>query len=181
MPLRNYGHPIADVIGTSSYVDWQSSFDGLNAPGANNYWKSHYLHNLSPQAVDVILEYAESAPSEHCEIFIPHMQGAISRIPENETAYTHREAPFILNIHSRWENPEQQEAHITWARSFFDATKPFSTGGVYVNFISEEGVERVKDAYTRETYEKLVQLKNKFDPDNIFRLNQNIKPTVERT
>lgn len=176
-PIREFATPHGEHLGLNPFVGWQSAFDGLNAPGARNYWKSHNLKDLSDGAIDAILEYGSKLPSPDCEIFIPHMEGAIQRVPAAETAYAHRDAPFIINIHTRWQDPADDETCIRWARDLFDATRPFSTGGVYVNFLSDEGEARVRDAYPPEVWDRLVQLKNKYDPMNLFRLNQNIKPT----
>ncbi|HEY3290815.1 MAG TPA: BBE domain-containing protein, partial [Anaerolineae bacterium] len=99
-------------------------------------------------------------------------------VGHDETAYIHRAAPFLLNINAMWTDPQESTEHIGWARDFWAAMQPFSAGGVYVNFLSDEGAERVRAAYDPKTYERLVALKNKYDPMNFFRLNQNIKPTA---
>ena len=123
----------------------------------------------------IAVEFAKKMPTDECEIFIPHMEGYPSRIPENETAFAHRNTPFVLNIHTRWRKEEDDKRSIDWARGIHKATEPYSQG-VYVNFISQEGADRVRDAYTPEVWERLVQVKRKYDPGNIFKLNQNIKP-----
>jgi FAD/FMN-containing dehydrogenase len=176
-PLRTFGTPHGEHLGMNPYTGWQSGFDALNEPGARNYWKSHYLKDLSDGAIDAILDFAGRLPSPHCEIFIPHLQGATSRVPETATAYAHRAAPFAINIHTRWYDPEDDAACIAWVRDFFERTKPFAEG-VYVNFLSDEGMGRVRDAYPQETWERLVALKNRYDPGNLFRMNQNIEPTA---
>ena len=102
------------------------------------------------------------------------MEGAVRKVSNFDTAYPHRDAPFVLNIHSRWDAPGDGAACMAWARSLFDATRQSSTGGVYVNFLNEEGEDRVRAAYPRGTFERLAQLKQRYDPDNFFRLNQNI-------
>jgi FAD/FMN-containing dehydrogenase len=104
------------------------------------------------------------------------MEGAPSRVAEDATAFAHRFTPFVLNIHTRWRDQNDDEKCLAWAREFHQATEPFSQG-VYVNFISDEGEERVKDAYTQSTWDRLVRLKDKYDPQNMFSLNQNIKPS----
>lgn len=110
------------------FVAWQSGFDALNAPGAGNYWKSHYLPDLSEQLLASVRHYAERLPTPQSEIFIPHLGGAMSRVPVDATAFGNRDAPFLLNLHARWENPADQENAIAWAREFFEATRPHSTG-----------------------------------------------------
>jgi len=105
------------------------------------------------------------------------MEGVPSRVPENETAFSHRKTPFLLNIHTRWRNISDDERCLAWARELHDSTQPFAQG-VYVNFLSDEGESRVKAAYTQEVWDRLVEIKTKYDPDNLFRMNQNIKPSV---
>ena len=177
-PIRKFGAPHGEAFGLHRFAGWQTTFDGLNAPGAYNYWKSHYLTDLSDDAVMAILNYAQHLPSPHCEIFIPHMEGAVRNVSSLETAYPHRDAPFVLNIHARWENEAESEACMAWARGLFDATRSASTGGVYVNFLSDEGEDRVHAAYPGGAFERLAQLKGRYDPDNFFSLNQNIRPSV---
>jgi FAD/FMN-containing dehydrogenase len=176
-PVRAFGRPHGEHFGMNPWSIWQSTFDGLNGPGKRNYWKSHNLTELADPCVDKILEFAASAPTPDCEVFIPHMEGAPSHVAEGATAFAFRQMPFVLNVHTRWSDPSDDERCIAWAENFFESTKPFAKG-VYVNFVSDEGEERVKDAYSRSTMERLVELKNKYDPTNLFRMNQNIKPTV---
>ena len=177
-PLRKFGASHGEAFGPSEFVGWQTAFDGLNAPGACNYWKSHYLADLDDAAITAILDHAQRLPSPHCEIFLAHMEGAVRKVSNFDTAYPHRDAPFVLNIHSRWEPPGDGAACMAWARSLFDATRQSSTGGVYVNFLNEEGEDRVRAAYPLGTFERLAQLKQRYDPDNFFRLNQNIRPSA---
>lgn len=175
-PLRSHGESHGEHIGFSPWVGWQSMFDGLVAHGARNYWKSHHLKELSTDCIEQILNFAQTLPSEECDVFIPHMAGAPSRVAPDATAFSHRSTPFVLNIHTRWRNQSDDESCIAWARDFHQATEPFSQG-VYVNFLSDEGEDRVKDAYTDSVWQRLVQLKDKYDPTNMFCLNQNIKPS----
>ncbi|MFQ5637399.1 MAG: FAD-binding oxidoreductase [bacterium] len=175
-PIRDFGRPHAEAIGMNPWTAWQAGFDALNSHGARNYWKSHHLRELSGACIDKVIEFAQKMPSPHCEVFIPHMEGAPSRVPEDETAYTFRTTPFVLNIHTRWDNARDDDRCIGWARDFFDNTQQFANG-VYVNFLSDEGEQRVKDAYTEEVWQRLTQLKNKYDPANLYRMNQNIKPS----
>lgn len=175
-PIREVTPSHGEHLGRMPWVEWQSGFDALVNHGARNYWKSHHLKDLSSECIEQILTYARSLPTEECEIFVPHMEGAPSRVAPGETAFAHRYTPFVLNIHTRWQDAADDERCISWAQEFHEATKSFSQG-VYVNFLSDEGEERVKEAYTDEVWEKLVHLKDKFDPTNMFRLNQNIKPS----
>lgn len=174
-PIRDFGETIGDGSGVKPWTAWQSAFDGLVSHGARNYWKSHHLKDLSDENIEVITRFAARMPSEECEVFIPHMEGAPSRIEPTATAFPHRYTPFVLNLHTRWQDKSDDDRCIAWARDFHDATRPFSKG-VYVNFLSEEGDARVKEAYTEEVWTRLVEVKRKWDPDNIFRMNQNIAP-----
>ena len=176
-PIREFAKVHGEFTGMNPWAGWQTGFDGLVAHGARNYWKSHHLKELSGGCIDKIIEYAGKMPSDECEVFIPHMEGAASRVPEDATAYAFRKTPFVLNIHTRWQNASDDEKCLAWARDFHRSTEQFANG-VYVNFLSDEGENRVKDAYSKEAWNRLVQIKNKYDPKNLFRMNQNIKPSV---
>ena len=177
-PLREWGTTYGEHVGVMPFTAWQSLFDALNEPGARNYWKSHNLNELSDGFIDAILEYIEKFPVPTCEVFIAHLDGAVKDTPNDATAYAFRDAPFLMNVHTRWTDSSIDKKCIAWARGIFEATKPYSAGSVYVNFMSDEGEDRVRDAYSHETWNRLVELKNKYDPKNLFRLNQNIKPTA---
>lgn len=176
-PLRSFGKSHGEHIGVQPYLDWQKAFDPLLTPGYRNYWKSHNFSELADGAVDSIIDYASKLPSPHSEIFIALLGGHTSQVSPDATAYAHRDTKFVLNVHGRWENPAEDETCISWARAFFESTTPYATGGVYVNFMTQEEDDRVAAAYG-PGYDKLVQVKNKYDPENVFRLNQNIKPSV---
>ncbi len=174
-PLREFGTPYGEHVGMSPWVGWQAGFDALNAHGARNYWKSHHLDDLSDGCIDVILEHAQRFPTPNCEIFIPQMGGAPSRVPTDTTAYAFRSPKYILNVHTRWADAGDDTKCMNWARDIWTATKPFAKG-VYVNFLSDEGEERVREAYPKSVWERLVKLKTRYDPENFFRMNQNIRP-----
>ena len=171
-----WGEPYGKHIGVMPYTDWQQGFDALNAEGDRNYWKSHNLGELSDPAIDAAIAAVGSLPSPHAEVFIAHLGGAVSRVPNDATAYAHREAEFVVNIHGHWTEPGEDEAGIAWVRGLFDALAPHAQGGVYVNFLSDEGAERVQDAYPPSVWSRLVEVKRRYDPENVFRLNQNIPP-----
>jgi FAD/FMN-containing dehydrogenase len=175
-PLRALGKPIADVVGPHPFAAWQTAFDPLLTPGARNYWKSHDLGTLDDRFVEVVLEAAGRLPTAECEIFIGHLGGAINRVPATATAYPHRDVEFVMNLHTRWRDPGQDRECIAWTRQLFDATAPFATGGVYVNFMPEDEAPRVQKGAYGVNYERLARLKAKYDPANLFRMNQNIVP-----
>ena len=176
-PLRSFGHPLADIIAPMPYTAWQTILDPLLTPGARNYWKSHDFLSLSDGLIDVLTDFAARIPDPQTEIAFVQLGGAVSRIPPTATAYTHRDAQFVINVHGRWQDPSKDEACIGWARQLYQASSPFATGGVYVNFLTQDEESRVGAAYG-SNYERLVALKNRYDPTNLFRVNQNIRPTA---
>lgn len=173
--LRSFGTPVGEHLGVQPYVDFQQAFDPLLTPGVRNYWKSHDLKAITDETVDVIVRYAETVPTPHCEIFIPQLGGAASRVAADAMAYPHPQIDFATNVHARWENADDDDACITWARGYFEEMKPFSSGDVYVNFMSEDDGNRVGSAYG-PNFARLAQIKAKYDPENLFRMNQNIRP-----
>ena len=177
-PLRALGKPIADVVGPHPFAGWQTAFDPLLTPGARNYWKSHDFKKLDDGFIRVLLDAVGRLPSPECEIFIGHLGGAINRIPANATAYPHRDVEFVMNVHTRWRDPAQDQECIAWTRKLFDAAAPFATGGVYVNFMPEDETQRVQTGAYGANYARLAKLKAKYDPTNLFRMNQNIKPAA---
>ncbi len=174
-PLRAFGNPIADVISPHPFTGFQAAFDPLLTPGVRNYWKSHDFLELSDDLLDTLIRYVGTLPDPQCEVFIAQMGGATNRIAPDATAYRHRDAEFIMNVHGRWENASDDDRCIGWCRELFEAATPYATGGVYVNFMTEEEEQRVAEAYG-DSYQRLVDLKKKYDPKNMLRLNQNIRP-----
>jgi len=175
LPFRSSGTPIADTIGPRPYVVWQREFDPAMLPGARNFWKSHDLAVLTSDAVDVLVRNAQRAPTAQCAIFVGQVGGAINRVSPQGTAYPHRATSFKVNIQARWTDPGQDDSCIAWARAAFEELTPHATGGVYVNFLTEDEAERVTAAYGIN-HERLVRLKGEYDPTNLFRMNQNIRP-----
>ncbi len=174
-PLRGFGDAHGEHIGAQPYVDWQQAFDPLLTPGARNYWKSHNFTKLSDGALDSIIEFAGKLPSAQCEIFIGLVAGAPNRVAPDAMAYGHRDAKFVLNVHARWDDARDDDTCITWAREFFKSSAPYASAGAYVNFMTEEEGDRVATAYGAN-FARLVEIKQKYDPENILHLNQNIKP-----
>jgi FAD/FMN-containing dehydrogenase len=174
-PLRAMGKPIADVIGPHPFAGWQAAFDPLLTPGARNYWKSHSFAALDDGLIDMLCDNAGALPSPETEIFLAQLGGAINRVPAAATAYPHRDVGFVVNVHARWRDPADDARCTAWARSVFDACAPFATGGTYVNFIPEDDGSGVAGAYLGNA-KRLAAVKAKHDPQNLFRLNQNIRP-----
>ncbi|MCB2203510.1 FAD-binding oxidoreductase [bacterium] len=174
-PLREFGSPYADVISPHVYAGFQAAFDPLLTPGARNYWKSHDFTSLEDELFGVIQDYIPKLPSPACEVFIAHLGGAVGRVAPDATAYVHRDAEFIMNIHGRWEDANDDDTCVGWCRDIFSAATPLATGGVYVNFMTEEEKDRIRDAYGAG-YDRLVALKQQYDPDNFFSYNQNVRP-----
>jgi hypothetical protein len=154
----------------------QQILDPLNPPGNRVYWKSAVLEHLDDDALDTILEHAAATPSPLSAAIIEFYGGAANRVGAQETAYPHRAATFALNAVAAWTDPGQDEANIRWSRGLWEAMRPFSPGSVYVNFIGpDEGEDRVRAAYG-PNYDRLAQIKARYDPHNLFRINQNVKP-----
>jgi FAD/FMN-containing dehydrogenase len=174
-PLRRFGNPHGEHIGAQPYTAWQKAFDPLLTPGARNYWKSHNFTDLSDGALNLMIDFAGKLPTPQCEIFVGLIAGAANRVAADATAYAHRDAKFVLNVHGRWNEAAEDERCIAWARTFFGATAPYASAGAYVNFMTEDESDRVAAAYGGN-YARLMQIKKQYDPENVFHLNQNIKP-----
>ena len=172
--LRALGDLHGEHVGSMPYLNWQQAFDPLLTAGARNYWKSHNFTELSDGAFSTMIEYAGKLPSPHCEIFLACVSGASNRVAPDATAYRYRDAKYILNVHSRWESPSDDQKCIGWARDFFKASAPFASGGAYVNFMTEEEGDRVSAVYG-PNYQRLTEIKKKYDPGNLFHFNQNIR------
>jgi FAD/FMN-containing dehydrogenase len=175
-PLREYGAPVEDRIAPISYLQIQSAGDSMFPRGRRYYWKAQFMREITDEAIDQLLASYATAPTGSLVAF-QQVGGAISRIPIASTPYANRDALYDCFPISIWDNPAEDESHIRWARDLWDAMRPFSTGGVYANNLGEEGADRVQAAYG-ENYPRLVAVKNKYDPNNFFCLNQNIRPTV---
>ena len=174
-PLRGFGTVLGEHIGVQPYVAWQQAFDPLLSKGARNYWKSHNFSQLSDGAIDAIIEYAGKLPSPQCEIFIGTIGGQTARVAPEAMAYSSRDANYVMNVHGRWESAGEDERCIAWAREFFTKSQPFASSGAYINFLTQDETDRIAFAYGA-TYDRLVEIKKKYDPTNLFRMNQNIKP-----
>jgi FAD/FMN-containing dehydrogenase len=174
--LRSFGKPLADVVAPMPYVAFQKALDPLLLPGARNYWKSHNFASMPDAAIDTFLRHVDRLPSPQCELFMGTLGGAAARVAVAAAAYPHRDANFFMNVHARWESRQEDEACTAWAREVFDAMASYATGGTYVNFMSEDE-ERARAAYGAN-YERLARLKRRYDPTNLFRMNQNVPPAA---
>lgn len=174
-PLRAFGQPVADIVTRRPYAQMQSILDATQPKGRRYYWKSHYLPAVAPKAIDALIDHAGRIRSPHSAILLFHLQGALGELPAEHSPAGNRDAAFVLNIAASWENAADDGANLRWARECFDATQVFSTGGTYVNFLTEEeGAERIEAAYGRPILARLAALKKKVDPDNLFRHTKNI-------
>jgi hypothetical protein len=175
-PLRSYGPRLADAVRPMPYVQIQALF--AVPPGHfSTYIRSSFLRELSDGAIDVIVENAARAPSPSCTFFIERFSGAACRVGATDTAFSAREPGFNFAVWALWQDPAEARRATAWGRGFWDAMQPFLRTAVYSNYLEDEGEGRAKAAYG-VNYDRLVALKNKYDPTNFFRLNQNIKPTV---
>jgi FAD/FMN-containing dehydrogenase len=177
-PLREFGPPLADQVGPVPYMALQSISEHFNPHGYRNYLKTNYLKDLSDDAIDILVERYASVPAPYTHIVVEHMGGAVSRMDPDATAYNYRDAQYNFLIVGMWTDAAEDARGIAWVRSLWQALQPFSSGHIYVNYESDVGVDRVQAAYGAAKYDRLVALKNTYDPTNLFRLNANIKPTV---
>ena len=176
-PLKEFGNPIVDLLEPKLYTALQSMFDPSVPHGWHRYWKSVELPPLTDDAIDTLVDHAsaQTSPKSYCIVF--QLGGALARAAEDETAFSQRDAAYNVNINAVWtEDDPEGERHVAWARDFFSAMQPHAGRRVYLNFLGDEGAERVRQAYGDRVYERLVHLKRAYDPTNFFRLNQNIEP-----
>ena len=174
-PLRQALTPVADRIGPISYVQLQKAGDASFPRGHRFYWKAQFLREITKAAADPLIDRFPSVPSPRSFFVFQQVGGAIVRVPRAATAYANRGAAYDTFPVSIWTDPAADEANMAWAREMYGALRPFAMEGVYVNNLGDEGDDRVKAAYG-ENYDRLVTLKRKYDPNNLFRLNQNVRP-----
>jgi hypothetical protein len=177
-PLREFGPPLADQVAPVPYAALQGISEHFNPRGYRNYLKTNYLKDLSDDAIDILVERYMSVPAPFSHIVVEHMGGAVSRMDQQATAYNYRDAQYNFLIVGIWHDSAEDAGNIQWVRGLWQAIQPFSTGNIYVNYESDVGVDRVQAAYGAAKYDRLVALKNTYDPTNVFQLNANIKPTV---
>jgi FAD/FMN-containing dehydrogenase len=173
-PLRDLG-PVADQVAEMPYPALQSMLDDGFPSGLQVYWRSDFLKALPDEAIDMLCDRFNAITSPLSALLIEQFGGAVARVPADETAFAQRDALFNLAVISRWTDPATADTHTSWARQSSDSARPFASGGVYVNYLGAEGADRVRAAYGAK-YDRLVALKQKYDPTNLFRTNQNIQP-----
>jgi hypothetical protein len=176
-PLRNFGSSMADTIQPMPFPQMQTLLDAAFPEGNRNYWKSTFLRELNDDAVGVLVEHANRATSPVSAVVIEYYGGAASRVGVSETAFAQRQAQFSIALLAQWTNPGESQLHIEWARSAADSMRPFSSGAYYLNYLGEEGEDTIKAAFG-PNHDRLMTVKKKYDPNNFFCLNQNIKPQV---
>jgi hypothetical protein len=175
-PLRAFGTPLLDAIQPIPFPQMQQLLDGAVPDGNQNYWKSAFLRELSDAAIDEIVTHANQATSPLTAVLVEQYGGAMSRVPDDATAFAHRKAGYDLAILGQWVDPDESERHIGWVRDFAEAMTPYRSGAYLLNFLGEEGDDTIRAAFGGN-YDRLVEIKQKYDPDNFFRRNQNIQPT----
>jgi FAD/FMN-containing dehydrogenase len=174
-PLREVAPVVAAGVGPMPYPALNSAFDGLVPPGLQHYWKANFVKELTDEAIAAHLEHGPKVPVVNSTVHIYPINGACHRVASDATAFAYRDATFATVIAGMWPDPAQNEANTAWVRDFYEATAPHSEEGGYVNFMAGDDQERVKANY-RQNYDRLVDVKRKYDPDNLFHLNQNITP-----
>jgi hypothetical protein len=177
-PVRKFGTPLIDTIAPTSYVELNKLFDAaFPYGGVQRYWKSSFLKELGDDVLEILVDRAGTMRSPMSLVGFFHMHGAATRVDPNATAFGPRADQWDYDVISQWNDPAEAGEHIPWTRAFWSAVEPFASGEVYVNHLDAEEASRIPAAY-RHGYDRLVALKNKYDPTNLFRLNQNIRPTV---
>jgi FAD/FMN-containing dehydrogenase len=175
-PLRDAAPVVAEHVGPMPYPALNSAFDALYPPGGlQHYWKANFVKELTDEAIEAHLEHGPRVPVVNSTVHIYPINGACSRVSSDATAFAYRDATFATVIAGMWPDPADNEANIQWVRDYYDATAPLSEEGGYVNFMSGDDQERVRANYG-DNYDRLVDVKRKYDPDNVFHLNQNIRP-----
>lgn len=177
-PLRAFATPAIDLLAPMPYTAMQTMFDATAPRGLLSYWKTEYLRGLDDGAIDTLIDQASKMRSPLSAIHVQHIEGAVSRVKSGDTAFGHRDPRFVLNLIGGWMDASESDSHIAWVRDAARAIQPHATGATFLNFLGDEGEARVRSAYGAN-YDRLVALKNKYDPTNFFRLNQNIRPTAK--
>ena len=174
-PFREVAPVVAEGVGVMPYPALNSAFDALVPPGLQHYWKANFVKELTDEAIAAHLEHGPKVPVVNSTVHIYPINGACHRVGPEDTAFAYRDATFATVIAGMWPDPARNESNIAWVRDFYDATAPHSEEGGYVNFMADDDQDRVRVNY-RQNYDRLVDVKRQYDPDNLFHLNQNITP-----
>jgi FAD/FMN-containing dehydrogenase len=177
-PVRSFKPAVLDLVGPKPHPVVQSLFDPLYPPGLQWYWKADFVNELSDEAIEVYIEHGRQLATPLCTMHLYPINGAVHRVGSSETAWSYRESTWAQVIVGVDPDPAKKDVITQWARDFWEAVHPYSAGGAYVNFMMEEGQDRIKATY-RDNYERLVRIKSEYDPTNLFRVNQNIKPAMQ--
>jgi hypothetical protein len=174
-PFREFGTPAADMVERVPYPVLNTLLDPMFPAGTLNYWKAAYFSELSDGALDVMEDAFANSPSEMCMLAVEQFHGAVTRVEPTATAFPHRKAGYDFGIFAQWTDPDETDACISWARETFESLRPHMAERIYVNYFSDDDDDRIRQAYG-PNYDRLVELKRRYDPKNLFRLNQNINP-----
>jgi hypothetical protein len=178
-PVRSFLKPSLDLVGSLPFPALQTMFDPLYPPGLQWYWKADFLKNLSDDAIRVHMKYASRIPSMQSTMHLYPVNGAAGRVPSAETPWSNRDANWAEVIVAVDPSPAKKSTLIEWARGYWEELHPYSSGGAYINFMMDEGEDRIKETY-RGNFERLSTIKSRYDPNNLFHINQNIKPAAAR-
>ena len=174
-PIRDVAPMVAEMVGPMPYPMLNSAFDALVPPGLQHYWKANFNTELTDEAIDAPLRYGPKVPAVNSTMHIYPINGACHRVAGDATAFAYRDATFATVIAGMWPDPADNEANIQWVKDYYAATAPHSEAGGYINFMAEDDQHRIEDNY-KGNYDRLVDVKRKYDPNNVFRVNQNIRP-----
>jgi len=178
-PIKRFGPPLLDALGPASYVDTNTTIYDAGFPrGARNYWKSSFLAELSDTVIDALIEQFASCPSPMSGLLLEHIHGAATRIGVGETAFAHRRESYNMLVASQWLDPKEDEQNISWARATYAALRPHVVRDAYANYQTEDEADGASENAYGPNRARLVALKNKLDPTNLFHLNNNVRPTV---
>jgi FAD/FMN-containing dehydrogenase len=175
-PFRKFGPPLADMVGPMPYVRVQQMFDEGMPPGMHIYWTSSYMKSVTDEVIDIVVDAFGRMPTPLCILLLELLGGAVRRVPADETASTLRDCDYNLAIIARWTDPADREKCVAWAKDLSKQLKPYASESGYVNYLAEDESGRVKTLYGDARYKRLVELKRKYDPQNVFRMNANIDP-----
>ena len=177
-PLRAFGAPSLDLVGPMPYVELQAITDAGNPPGRHNYWRSENLAALPDEAIDALIACAATATSAASVVVLAPVGGAVADLPADATALANRSAPWLFHCYGIWTDTDDAR-HMAWVRGTEQIMRPWRAAGISTNFVTDPDEDRVRGSFGAG-YRRLVDLKNRYDPDNVFRMNQNVKPTVSR-